>query len=79
MVLNYMDYQIRQNESSRTAAVYRNGREILSLRLDDVLSAEKLVESAGRAMRMAGLTDDADRRGYRTPMRFSRRGGHDPQ
>ena len=79
MVLNYMDYQIRQNESSRTAAVYRNGREILSLRLDDVLSAEKLVESAGRAMRMAGLTDDADHPGQRTPLRFSRRRGRSPQ
>ena len=79
MVLNYMDYQIRQNESSRTAAVYRNGREILSLRLDDVLSAEKLVERAGRAMRMAGLTDDADRPGQRTPLRFSRRRGRSPQ
>ena len=79
MVLNYMDYQIRQNESSRTAAVYRNGREILSLRLDDVLSAEKLVESAARARRMAGLTEDADRPGQRTPMRFSKRRGRSPQ
>ena len=79
MVLNYMDYQIRQNEISRTAAVYRDGREILSLRLDEVLSAEKLVESAGRAMRMAGLTEDADRPGRRTPMRFSRRRGPNPQ
>ena len=78
MVLNYMDYQIRPNERNRTAAVYRNGREILSLRLDDVLSAEKLVESAGRAMRMAGLTEDGNRQGHRSPMRFSRR-GYSPQ
>lgn len=55
MVLNYMDYQIRQFENSRRAAVYRNGREILSIRLDDVLTPEKLVECAGSAMQRAGL------------------------
>ncbi len=66
MELNYMDYQIRQYENSRTASVYRNGREILSLRLEGVLSAEKLVERAGKAMRLAGIAGSSDS----APMRF---------
>ena len=55
MVLNYMDYQIRQYEKLRRAAVYHDGRKILSIRLDDVLTPEKLVECAGSAMLRAGL------------------------
>ncbi len=56
MILNYMDYQIKQLGRRRKATVSQNGREILSLKVKGRLSAEELVEQAGRAMQKAGLT-----------------------
>ena len=55
MVLNYMDYQIKQLGRSNRATVYQNGKEILSLEVEGRMSPEKLVESAGLAMQKAGL------------------------
>lgn len=68
MILSYMDYQIRQFENSKRVAVYQNGREILNIPQDVLLPADKLVEHAGRAMQVAGLTGTDH--SY-TPRRFS--------
>ena len=55
MILNYMDYQIKQLGRRKKAKVYQNGKEILSIKVDGRLSAEELVEKAGIAMQKAGL------------------------
>ena len=55
MILNYMDYQIKQLGRRKKAKVYQNGKEILSLKVDGRLTAEELVEKAGLAMQKAGL------------------------
>ena len=55
MILNYMDYQIKQLGRRKKAKVYQNGKEILSIKVDGRLSAEELVEKAGVAMQKAGL------------------------
>lgn len=55
MILNYMDYQIKQLGRRKKAKVYQNGKEILSLKVDGRLTAEELVEKAGVAMQKAGL------------------------
>ena len=57
MILNYMDYQIKQLGRRKKATVCQNGKEILSLRVEGRLSAEQLVEKAGQAMRKAGLAN----------------------
>lgn len=58
MILNYMDYQIKQLGRRKKATVSQNGKEILSLRVEGRLSAEELVERAGLAMRKAGLVTE---------------------
>lgn len=55
MELNYMDFQIRRIGRSRRATVYQNGKKIVSLRVKGRFSAEKLVKSAAKAMRKAGV------------------------
>ena len=55
MILNYMDYQIKQLGRRKKAKVYQNGKEILSLKVDGRMTAEELVEKAGLAMQKAGL------------------------
>ena len=55
MELNYMDYQIKQIGRSNRAAVYQNGKKVVSLKVEGIWSAENLVECAGKAMRKAGV------------------------
>ena len=55
MILNYMDYQIKQLGRRKKAKVYQNGKEILSIKVDGRMTAEELVEKAGLAMQKAGL------------------------
>ena len=55
MILNYMDYQIKQPARGKKATVFQNGKEILSLSVEGRLSAEELVERVGIAMQKAGL------------------------
>jgi len=55
MILNYMDYQIKQLGRRKKAKVYQNGKEILSIKVDGRMTAEELVEKAGIAMQKAGL------------------------
>ena len=55
MELNYMDYQIKQIGRSNRAAVYQNGKKVVSLKVEGRWSAENLVECAGKAMQKAGV------------------------
>ena len=55
MILNYMDYQIKQLGRRKKAKVYQNGKEILSIKVEGRMTAEELVEKAGIAMQKAGL------------------------
>ena len=55
MILNYMDYQIKQLGRRKKAKVYQNGKEILSIKVDGRMTAEELVEKAGIAIQKAGL------------------------